>query len=263
MKFICAIVAALVLAAGASHVNAKSWRGIVPLKSTRADVRQRLGDGTIPTDPGGKYILANEEVVILYSNKDGYYDCVKRLPPNLVLQIVVTPKSPLSVDRIGLDNRMVRTVGATTDHPLRSRGLIDDENGSVVSVGMNDAVDKVVYLPTKADRARCPEYYGDLVTFVQEIFCVLCPSFAVASPDDVEAGTPLTFVVGGTSVPNLTYKWTVNEGTITGGQGTSSITVDTSKLAGKTLTATVEIGGIDPACATKASSSTKVVAGRN
>jgi hypothetical protein len=91
----------------------------------------------------------------------------------------------------------------------------------------------------------------------------LCPTFAVASPDEVAAGASLWFVVGGTSFPNLTYKWTVNEGTITSGQGTNSIAVDTTKLEGKTVTATVEVGGVDPACSTKASSWTKVVARKN
>ena len=55
-----------------------------------------------------------------------------------------------------------------------------------------------------------------------------------------------------------TYNWTVSAGTITSGQGTSSITVDTKGTGGQTITATVEVGGVDPTCNRTASCSTPV-----
>ena len=50
--------------------------------------------------------------------------------------------------------------------------------------------------------------------------------------------------------PNIqpTYKWSVSAGTITTGQGTPTIVVDTKGLAGKEVTATVDVGGLNPAC---------------
>ena len=263
MRFLGAVIASLFLGAGASQVDARPWRGIVSMKSTRADVIRLLGDGTDPRNPGGKYTLANEAVQILYSGKDAYLECTKQLPADLVLQITVTPTSLRRLDSLGLDMKVLRTVGPEQDAPLRSRGFIDDEDGLVVSVGTKADVEKVVYIPTKADRARCPEYYENLVRYVKDIICVLCPSISTACPDTVEAGTLLIFNAGGTSLPNLTYKWTLNEGTITGGQGTPSITVDTNKLEGRMVMATVEIGGIDPACPKTSSCETKVVAPKN
>jgi hypothetical protein len=56
----------------------------------------------------------------------------------------------------------------------------------------------------------------------------------------------------------VTYNWSVSAGTISGGQGTSSITVDTTGLGGQTVTATLELGGLDPACSRTASCSTTV-----
>jgi hypothetical protein len=48
---------------------------------------------------------------------------------------------------------------------------------------------------------------------------------------------------------DVTYNWTVSAGTISSGQGTSSITVDTMGLApGSNVTATVDLGGVAPDC---------------
>jgi len=88
-----------------------------------------------------------------------------------------------------------------------------------------------------------------------------CPNVAVSCPADVGQGSPITFnatVTGGATSVTPTYNWSVSAGTITSGQGTSSITVDTADLGGQTVTATVEIGGYPPACAKTASCSTQV-----
>jgi hypothetical protein len=63
-------------------------------------------------------------------------------------------------------------------------------------------------------------------------------------------------VSGGNPNVTPTYNWTVSSGTISSGQGTSSITVDTAGLAGgSSVTATVSVGGLDPSCTASASCS--------
>jgi hypothetical protein len=57
---------------------------------------------------------------------------------------------------------------------------------------------------------------------------------------------------------SVTYNWTVSAGTITGGQGTSTITVDTATLGGQSVTATLELGGLDPSCTRTASCTASV-----
>jgi hypothetical protein len=79
-----------------------------------------------------------------------------------------------------------------------------------------------------------------------------CPTVSVTCPTDVELGAPITFTASAGD-GNITYNWSVSAGTISGGQGTSSITVDTAGLGGQTVTATVEIGGLDPSCSRTAS----------
>jgi hypothetical protein len=78
-----------------------------------------------------------------------------------------------------------------------------------------------------------------------------CPQVSVSCPSDVDAGQPITFtasVSGGDTAATYTYNWSVSAGTITSGQGTSSITVDTTGAGGQSVTATVSIGGADPSC---------------
>ncbi|MDQ6652260.1 MAG: hypothetical protein M3Y84_05915, partial [Acidobacteriota bacterium] len=85
-----------------------------------------------------------------------------------------------------------------------------------------------------------------------------CPTVSVSCPDSVDVGSSITFTSSLSSSANVTYNWSVSAGTITSGQGTSSITVDTANLGGQTVTATVDVGGLDPACSKTASCSTSV-----
>jgi hypothetical protein len=55
-------------------------------------------------------------------------------------------------------------------------------------------------------------------------------------------------VSGGDPAVTPTYNWTVSAGTITSGQGTSTITVDTTGTGGQSITATVTVGGYPSSC---------------
>ena len=245
--------------------NAKAWHGIVPMHSTRADVIKMFGTGDDQEDLGSRFSFSGEAVSIIYSTKDSILgECVRNLPSDLVLQVNVFPRLQPTFANLGLNDASLRKVVASQDHPMRSDGFIDDEEGLVISV--NGTVEKITYLPTKADRERCPEYYANLETRVNEIFCWLCPTIAVSCPDNAEAGAALTFTANmqvGDPAPKLTFHWTVSAGTIVGGQGTDQIRVDTKNLAGQTITATIEVDGIDPACPRTASCSTPIVPRRN
>ena len=87
-----------------------------------------------------------------------------------------------------------------------------------------------------------------------------CPTVSVSCPSDVEANQPITFTasVTGEGGP-WTYNWSVSAGTISSGQGTSTITVDTAGIGGQSVTATVSIGGADPSCTGTTASCTTAV----
>ena len=74
----------------------------------------------------------------------------------------------------------------------------------------------------------------------------VCPSVLISCPDKITPNQPVTFsanVAGGS--PNIApvYNWTVSGGKIISGEGKSSITVDTSGLAGQSVRATLTMGG--------------------
>jgi hypothetical protein len=74
-----------------------------------------------------------------------------------------------------------------------------------------------------------------------------CPTVKITCPSAWTTSSP---VIVSAEVSNaapgaaLTYNWAASAGTIKSGQGTHTITIDVSSLAGQSVTATVEIGGI-------------------
>ena len=90
---------------------------------------------------------------------------------------------------------------------------------------------------------------------------VQCPKVEISSPSEVDAGQSITFsvsVTGGDRDTTPTFNWTVSAGTISSGQGTSTITVDTTNVGGQSSTATVNIGGYDRECKTSQSGTTAI-----
>jgi hypothetical protein len=81
----------------------------------------------------------------------------------------------------------------------------------------------------------------------------VCPAIEISCPTDVAVNQPLTFTshYSGGVPANVTpvYNWTVSAGTIVRGQGTSTITVDTTGLGGQTVRASLSMGGYNLECA--------------
>jgi hypothetical protein len=81
----------------------------------------------------------------------------------------------------------------------------------------------------------------------------VCPNMEITCPTNIVPDQPLTFssrLVGGISVGTPpTFNWTVSAGTIIEGQGTDTIKVDTTGLAGQTVRASLSMGGYTLDCA--------------
>jgi len=90
-----------------------------------------------------------------------------------------------------------------------------------------------------------------------------CPTVEVDGPAEVEPNAPVVFTAKLSGTIHTTkpeFKWTVSAGTITSGQGTDSISVDTTGLGGQEIIATVELAGASPDCKAASSKPTQVKA---
>jgi hypothetical protein len=119
------------------------------------------------------------------------------------------------------------------------------------SVEVDDGCGCITSSTTTVTIANCGDCVPDLV----------CGTVSASGSDSGDENTPITFHATynqGTPTVSPTYNWSVSAGTISSGQSTDTITVDTKGTAGLTITATVEVGGLDPSCPRTASASTPI-----
>src|SRR5689334_7259730 len=77
--------------------QAKPWRGIIPLKSTRADVERLLGT---PNAKYGHYEFPEETATIYYAGEDECNDpskCLCLVPKDTVLYIYAGVSVPMNI----------------------------------------------------------------------------------------------------------------------------------------------------------------------
>lgn len=141
----------------AAHAQAKEWRRIVPLRTTRAEVERRLGKPR-----GGYHELKTERAFIFYSGGRG---CAGGeawdVPRDTVVRILVTPKARLRLSSLRLDPRRFEK---SADPEVPSHALYRDrEAGLTYEVfegggKLNGLVLHIEFEPAAKDdeRLRCP-----------------------------------------------------------------------------------------------------------
>ena len=119
---------------------------------------------------------------------------------------------------------------------------------------------------TPVGHAQSKQFTDVIALLTQAGAKSICPSLRITASGDVpKPGDPLVFTVaigGGDENVSATYNWTVSAGSITSGQGTPKITLDTSAKAiglAKSITATVDVGGYPRNCATGSSATVSVL----
>ena len=131
----------------AACAQAKAWRRVVPLRTTRAQVERRLGK----PNSGPYYDLKTERAFVAYSSGRG---CAGGedwdVPRDTVVQIVVTPKTKLRLSDLRLDARRFKKSKAPEEaHALytdKEAGLtyevyegVGDDSGLVLHIQYDPA----------------------------------------------------------------------------------------------------------------------------
>jgi hypothetical protein len=175
------------------------------------------------------------------------------------------PTVTLTSDRTVVDANETALVQLTAraspnNNPIRYRwrvtsGRIDGEGAAVawqlagVAPGQHKAY---LVINTGSANELCEATAYTLVTVKPVVPKPTCPTVGITCPEQIKAGQPVTFsssLSGGTgNVPSI-FNWTVSSGRIISGQGTSSITVDTSGLEGQSLKASLSMGAYEVECA--------------
>jgi hypothetical protein len=76
-----------------------------------------------------------------------------------------------------------------------------------------------------------------------------CATISVSGPASARSTETSTVTANVSGAPGaVSYNWTVSCGSIISGQGSPTITIDNSRCAGNSVTATVEVGGLAPEC---------------
>jgi hypothetical protein len=129
--------------------QAKAWRGIVPFKSTRADVERLLGL------PGkhGRYQFDRERASIEYASAGPCHPvngCLCFVSENTVTSIYVEVEVEMRFSTLNIDKKKYKKYISPEDPNLASYS--NDEEGIIYTVDLkNDDVTAIEYLPTAKD----------------------------------------------------------------------------------------------------------------
>jgi hypothetical protein len=131
----------------AGLLHAKEWRGIVPLKSTRADVEKLLGK----PNGLGRYQFENERAYINYSDGCSRIDdCRCLVPKDTVTYIFVTLESDLKLSDLKIDRTKYQKTRST--HLPGIVTYSNDEEGIIYTVDdEDDEITDITYLHTVRD----------------------------------------------------------------------------------------------------------------
>jgi hypothetical protein len=139
--------------------HAKEWRGIVPLRSVRAEVEKLLGHAS-----GGckcTYSLEDANVSIVYSEgncEDGGTGGWN-IPPDTVIQFTVYPKIKPRFSEFKIDENKYKK---TEDRELENVVYFSDEEEGFTIEVVNSVVTSFSYGPRAQDcNLRCSRAYID------------------------------------------------------------------------------------------------------
>ena len=151
----------LVLFVLAQGALAAEWRGIIPLRSTRADVVRLFGE-CANAEVGCEFMLPNEEILITFSTVD---TCPAGVPPHTVLIVQRELQTGTTLQALGLDQRRFESFNPAFRRDRDYRGYMDEKSGLLLK-SFRGEIFQINYIPTKKERAICLGLYRKPKDFV-------------------------------------------------------------------------------------------------
>ena len=228
-----------ILIVAADLCVAAEWRGIVPIRSTRADV-VRLFNRCEEKTEQCTFNFGNQNVSFVFSGwQHAFSGCPKSVPDDTVLLVRARFNQPVAQREFELNLKQFKSYNPGG----KSNRAYIDENAGLLVQSHEGSVIGVIYIATREDQSYCPRYYDNPRDFVEitegghmwPVVSVSCP------PTSPRAGSKVPFVLVSANDDYDSIHWTITDGAILSGQGTKEITVDTTGLAGKKISATVEV----------------------
>jgi hypothetical protein len=221
-------------------ISAAEWRGIVPLHSSRADI-VRLFNVCGDNKKRCFFSLEDQNVQIVFSGWQGVFGgCPRSVPKDTVLLVRVRFNKPMPMKELKINLKTFRAFDPSYPSGIGYRAYIDEKSGLLIKAYKGQVVE-FDYIGSREDQAFCPRFYESPRDFVGVLQRHYPPTIIIACPSDgLRAGSRVTFLAS-TTEDYDSLLWTVTEGTIVSGQGTREITVDTTGLGGRKITATVEM----------------------
>lgn len=160
MIVVTAFSACLCITLFSAPPKTRGWRGIVPPRSTRADVERLLGP---PADSSNKFMsayrLKDEDVLFQYeSDRQCEPAGGWRVPSGTVVSITVTPKTRLPFTNLPFDTSSYKKTSG--GHRAEDIVYTNEEEGVSITVFQGD-VTTISYFPGAADsKLRCHDAPG-------------------------------------------------------------------------------------------------------
>jgi hypothetical protein len=246
MKLLFQILLPLILlGASAKEVFAKDWRGLVPLRSTRADIIRRFNQ-CLDSASACRFTYEKAAVHIVFSSSSESADeCEKSLPPDTVLHIEIKPATTLRLSDLQINKNKLRTfdpaIPRGQGYKVGYKAYIDETSGIVINT-FKGRVLQLEYIASSKDRHLCPTYYEDPESFVVfGLFNHPAPVFVECPSSKVRAGDKISVSAYSASETKVQYSWALTAGRIIMGHHSRTILIDTTGLEGRVITVTVEV----------------------
>src|SRR4030095_3680182 len=230
------------VAAATLRVEAKPWRGVEPLRSTRADVI-RLFNQCKDDLHICSFELEREHVSIYFSRPlhTGLtrYTCVKELPLGTVLRIEVVPKGSLRFSKKDFGQNRPKSFDHSPRRTRNFKAYLDKKSGILINT-QQGKVAEMIYFATSSDSHLCQSYYMNPEEFIAVEHFGMPPLVSLDCPKTAQE-SEISLTAHTYDDPELLFLWNVSAGKVVKGQYTDTVTIDVAGLSGQTIEVITEV----------------------